>query len=172
MLKLCTCKWCTIVSYQHSWETQCSQRAPHPVNRHWVVTDEIMWISIHLVCASTNTMNIFPMNGPAKSTWTLAQGRCGHFHRWSTVGCMLFLDNRHGLHVLNFFSIPATSPGHQTYCCARFFILETPGCASWSSFKTCACKVGGTMTWIPHSMYPSCRHNSSFLLEKDNTYKV
>ena len=44
--------------------------------------------------------------------------------------------------------------------------------ASWSSSMTCACKVGGTATWVPHSMHPSCRHNSSLLLEKGNNSGV
>ena len=50
------------------------------------LVEDTMCASIHFECASTNTKKIFPIKGPAWSTWILDQGRVGHSQGCKGVG--------------------------------------------------------------------------------------
>ena len=62
----------------------------------------------------------------------------------------------------------ASMPGHQTYCLAKLFILEMPGCVSCNSSITLIQNGEGITTRLPHNKHPSCTLNSNFRMVKGN----
>ena len=100
------------------------------------------------------TRIILPWNGPAKSIWSLTQGREGHFHGWSgaTGGVACCCWQR--WHCCTDYSISLSIRDHQTYILASAFILVIPGCPSWSSSSTVDRPWGGMTTLEPHITQP------------------
>jgi len=90
----------------------------------------------HLECASTTTRYTCSSNGPAKSTCILYQGLEGHIQGCKGAKCGSFAP------VDSSDLIVDVGTPHIT----ELFILTTPGCAVWISFKTRSCHFGGTTT--------------------------
>ena len=79
----------------------------------WVEVDETTCTSSHSEYVSINKRKLFPRNGPAKSAWSLAQGRSSNSQgcRGALEGCR-WCSWRCGQWWTSFFSA-LSNPGHQ-----------------------------------------------------------
>ena len=113
-------------------------------------------MSVHLVCASTTTKNIFPWNGPAKSICSRCHGYAGYSHLCSGACFGLFATPWHPSHLFVTSSMSSSIRGHQTCPLASPFIFTIPMCPSCSVSITLPRSFVGTITLLPHIRIPWC----------------
>ena len=78
---------------------------------HVVVEDSSM-ISGHFECVYTTRTYIFPLKGPAKSTWILCHGWVGHSHGCNGATLGELLAAWQVVQDLLYILTPASMPGH------------------------------------------------------------
>ena len=130
------------------------------------VVEDIGNTSIHFDFASTTSRNIWPFNGPAKSTCILCQGRVGQIQGLLTFWGVLQLISRQRWQSCTVCTTPWSRLGHHTCCLARDLMLIIPGWFKCNSDKTTAWYLAGITALLPRGMRPSSTINLSCLLQK------
>lgn len=120
----------------------------------------VLYTSSYSENASTTIMNFWPMNGPAKSMWSLFQTSPKKIPKGVValgVACFALADTFHTL--CRSFQCPCQ------YVATRHTVVWLPGCPLWISlWSTAVLSFAGVITPVPHSTYPCSTESSSRFL--------
>ena len=149
-----------------SWATNCGLLSETMTSgRPWVanrkrrarmvidaVVEDIGNNSIHFDFASTTSRNIWPFNGPAKSTCILCHGRVGQIQGLRTFWGVLQLFSRQRWQSCTVCTTPWSRLGHHTCSLARDLMVIIPGWFKCNSDKTTAWYLAGITALLPRGM--------------------